>query len=102
MRFFSPLLMLLTLAWAAESYSQSKKVESHGPPNGTLLVIGGAASDIFYEKFMELIGGADAPIVVIPTAVTSDSLTAEDLERFKNSFIAKGFKQVTVLHTRDR
>jgi len=102
MRFFSPLLMLLTLAWAAESYSQAKYVGSHGPPNGTLLVIGGAASDIFYEKFMELIGGADAPIVVIPTAETSDSLTAEDLERFKNSFTEKGFKQVTVLHTRDR
>jgi cyanophycinase len=94
--------MLLTLAWAAESYSQSKYVGSHGPPNGTLLVIGGAASDIFYEKFMELIGGADAPIVVIPTAETSDSLTAEDLERFKKSFTERGFKRVTVLHTRDR
>ena len=94
--------MLLTLAWATESYSQSKTVESHGPAKGTLLVIGGSASDIFYEKFMELVGGADAPIVVIPTAITSDSLTAEDLDRFKNSFTAKGFKQVTVLHTRDR
>jgi cyanophycinase len=102
MRFLRPLLLLLTLAWATESYSQPKYVGSHGPPNGTLLVIGGAASDIFYEKFMELIGGADAPIVVIPTAVTSDSLTAEDLERFKKSFTERGFKQVTVLHTRDR
>ena len=94
--------MLLTLAWATESYSQSKTVESHGPAKGTLLVIGGSASDIFYEKFMGLVGGADAPIVVIPTAITSDSITAEDLDRFKNSFIEKGFKQVTVLHTRDR
>jgi cyanophycinase len=51
---------------------------------------------------MELVGGADAPIVVIPTAVTSDSLTDEDLERFKKSFTEKGFEQVTVLHTRDR
>ena len=112
MRFLSPLLMLLILAWATESYSQSNsnanseaslnRAVSQGPAKGTLLVIGGAASDIFYEKFMELVGGADAPIVVIPTAVTSDSLTAEDLERFKNSFTEKGFKQVTVLHTRDR
>jgi len=94
--------MLLTLAWATESYSQSKTVESHGPAKGTLLVIGGSAPDIFYEKFMELVGGADAPIVVIPTAKTSYSLTAEALARFKNGFIEKGFKQVTVLHTRDR
>ncbi len=102
MKCLSPLLMLLALAWSSESYSQSKKVESHGPENGTLMVIGGAASDIFYEKFMELVGGPDAPIVVIPTALTSDSLRAEDLDRFKNSFTEKGFKQVTVMHTRDR
>ena len=102
MRFSLLLAMLISLAWPTESYSQSTNVESHGPANGTLLVIGGSASDMFYEKFMELVGGADAPIVVIPTAVTSDSLRDEDLDRFKNSFTAKGFKQVTVLHTRDR
>jgi len=75
---------------------------SQGPENGKLLIIGGAASDIFYEKFMALVGGADAPIVVIPTAITSDPLSAEDLEEFKKSFLNRGFKNVTVLHTRDR
>ena len=102
MRFSLLLTMLVSLAWSTESYSQSKNVESHGPTNGTLLVIGGAASDIFYTKFMEMAGGADAPIVVIPTAESSDHLTKKDLERFKNSFTELGFKQVTVLHTRDR
>jgi cyanophycinase len=112
MRFSLICLLLLTLAGATKSYSQSalqsnsqadqETAESRGPSKGTLLVIGGAASDIFYEKFMELVGGADAPIVVIPTAITSDTLSEEDLERFRNSFIAKGFKQVSVLHTRDR
>jgi cyanophycinase len=102
MKFSLPLLMLLALTWSTEIYSQSTNVESHGPTDGTLMVIGGAASDIFYAKFMELVGGADAPIVVIPTATTSDSLTAEDLDRFKKSFIDKGFKNVTVIHTRDR
>ncbi|MEA3460986.1 MAG: cyanophycinase [Bacteroidota bacterium] len=102
MKFLSPFLLLLALAWCTQTYSQSKKVESHGPAEGTLLVIGGGASDIFYTKFMELAGGAGAPFVVIPTAVSSDSLTEEDLERFKESFTKKGFKQVTVLHTRDR
>jgi cyanophycinase len=79
----------------------SHKVGSRGPAKGTLLIIGGNASGIFYEKFMELVGGADAPIVIIPTAATSDFLSAEDLENFKNSFIRRGFNQVTVLHTRD-
>ncbi len=94
--------MLFSLAWSAESYSQSTNVESQGPDKGTLLIIGGAASDIFFDKFMELVGGADAPIVVIPTAMTSDSLREEDLVRFKRSFTERGFKNVTVLHTRDR
>ena len=55
--------------------SHSPKILSRGPEKGTLLIIGGGASDLFYEKFMELVGGAEAPIVVIPTAMTSDSLT---------------------------
>jgi len=102
MRFSFALFMLLSMACSVKSYSQVNNVESHGPDKGTLMVIGGGASDIFSTKFMELVGGPDAPIVVIPTAITSDSLKAEDLERFKKSFIDKGFKNVTVLHTRDR
>lgn len=76
--------------------------ETCGPEKGTLLVVGGGASSMFYEKFMDLAGGAEAPIVVIPTAETSDPLTVDDLERFKSSFTKRGFLNVTVLHTRDR
>lgn len=75
--------------------------ETRGPDNGTLLIIGGAASEMFYEKFMELLGGPDAPIVVIPTAITSDPLSREDLAGFKNHFTDLGFKNVSVIHTRD-
>ncbi len=82
--------------------STNTESKSLGPENGTLLIIGGAASNIFYEKFMDLVGGADAPIVVIPTAITSDPLSKEELERFEKSFVDRGFKNVTVLHTRDR
>ncbi len=61
MRFTLLLAMLFLLAGFTDSYSQTANhaatpanknaIESHGPANGTLLVIGGAASDIFYEKF---------------------------------------------------
>ena len=87
---------------ASASDPHSLDLMTRGPEKGTLLVIGGGASDIFYEKFMDLVGGADAPIVVIPTAVTSDILSAENLENFRNSFVKRGFSNVTVLHTRDR
>jgi len=102
MRILQSIILLFILTFFTEGFSQSNKLETRGPSKGTLLVIGGAASDIFYEKFMELVGGAEAPIVVIPTAVTSDTLSEKDLEQFKESFTKKGFKQVTVLHTRDR
>lgn len=72
------------------------------PQNGTLFIIGGAAQDIFYQKFMELVGGPDAPIVVIPTAASSDDFTQEYLDNYKASYERRGFTNVTVLHTRDR
>ncbi len=76
--------------------------ETRGPRKGTLLIIGGNASDIFYNKFMELVGGADAPIVVVPTALTSEVLSPEELENFRTVFLDKGFTNVSILHTRDR
>ena len=82
--------------------SPSYRPQVVGPANGTLLIIGGAAGNQMYDKFMELAGGADAPVVVIPTSFSSDTLDAEFLEAFKKSFVDKGFRNVTVLHTRDR
>ncbi len=104
---YSCLSLLLSTQVLAQSESNAsspnpKDLETRGPSNGKLLIIGGAAGDFFYEKFMELAGGPDAPIVVIPTALTSEILEPSDLERFRNSFIRRGFKNVTVLHTRDR
>ena len=78
------------------------EVLTQGPENGTLLIIGGAASNFFYQEFMNLVGGENEPIVVIPTAGTSEVISQEDLDNFKNSFLKKGFKNVTVLHTHNR
>ncbi len=80
----------------------SIQAETKGPEGGTLLIIGGAAQNIFYDKFMELIGGPDEPIVVIPTAMSSDDFDEEAIQRYKKSYTDKGFTNVTVLHTRDR
>ena len=93
------ILSCFTNDLSAQNNSQDQ--ETIGPENGTLLIVGGAASDLFYKKFMELVGGPEAPIIVIPTAVTSNTLTQEFLDRYKQSFVNRGFKNVTVLHTRD-
>lgn len=81
--------------------TQSPTALTEGPENGTLLIIGGGASDIFYDKFAELIGGFEQPIVVIPTASSSRDLTEAFLNDYRKRFEAKGFNDVTVLHTRD-
>ncbi|WOK05057.1 cyanophycinase [Imperialibacter roseus] len=83
-----------------EAPSAAVKSESKGPENGTLLIIGGAAQSIFYDKFMELVGGPDEPIVVIPTAASSDDFDEAYLEKFRKSYTDRGFTNVTVLHTR--
>jgi cyanophycinase len=100
----SAVLLIAFESQAQDSGTQASSInnESHGPEKGTLLIIGGAAKDIFYTKFMELIGGPDEPIVVIPTAASSDKLSEEFLARFKKGFTNRGFTNVVVLHTRDR
>ena len=52
------------------------------------------------QRFMELAGGPDAPLVVIPTALDGD--LDEQLDTFAEPFRQAGFTDVTVLHTRDR
>lgn len=72
-----------------------------GPRSGSLVVIGGGeiGSEIS-RRFLELAGGATAPIIVIPTAGEAEHFGshwpgADFLRR-------AGARDVTVLHTRDR
>ncbi len=74
-----------------------------GPEKGALLLAGGGDSESFYENFAMLAGGKDAAIVVIPTAESDDWLMADPgFEIYKKSFEARGFSNITILHTRDR
>ena len=71
-----------------------------GPDNGTLVVAGGGVTDpAIYERFVNLAGGAEAPIVVIPTAGGGE--TYDDywpgLKRLRDA----GATNLTVLHTTD-
>jgi cyanophycinase len=78
-----------------------KPNQTIGPEKGTLIITGDGIYGAFQDKFLELIGGADAPIIVIPTAGSSEVLSDESLEKYKQRFIKSGFNNVTVLHTRD-
>ncbi len=72
-----------------------------GPDRGTLIMAGGGnLGPEILGRFVELAGGPDAPIVVIPTA--------QEDEGIRDGWLAKsgparaGAKNLTALHTRDR
>ncbi len=88
--------VVLSLTWLGQLSGQEV-----GPSNGSLVIVGGAMRDpAIIEQFLNLAGGPDAPIVVIPTAGRAEHYGQywSGLRQFK----AAGATQLTVLHTKDR
>lgn len=101
MRFISFILLLI---FSQLCYGQGgSKAITSGPENGHLVIVGGNLSDSsIYAKFMELVGGPEAPIVIIPTAGNDEFLIEQEgIEKTKKRFQKQGFKSITILHTRD-
>jgi len=95
-----PVILLLILFYF-QGYSQHPITT--GPEKGTLLLIGGHASDeLFLRKFAQLLDGTDKPIVLIPTARRKAAVQYEGfLERQVERFREFGFTDISILHTRD-
>ena len=74
----------------------------HGPDKGTLVIVGGNMQDpAIVKRFIDLAGGTEAPIVIIPTAGESD----DEYDQYWSGVRAwreNGAKHITVMHTRDR
>ena len=71
-----------------------------GPTSGTLVVAGGNIKDAaIIERFLELAGGHDVAIVVVPTAAEGDVYTLD--WDFLEPFREAGATNLTVLHTRN-
>ncbi len=76
---------------------------STGYKNGTLIIIGGGdVDDVIMKEFRKYAGGDSAKIVVIPTAMEDSYLQRDSaFYQIEKSFNADGFKNITILHTRD-
>jgi cyanophycinase len=86
-------LLLLTTTIAAGE---------HGPDKGTLVIVGGNMQDpAIVKRFIDLAGGPDAPIVIIPTAGEADDQYDQYWSGLRQ-WRENGAKNLTVLHTRDR
>ena len=76
----------------------SNNYNTKGPENGYLLAIGGGrVPDSIINKFIELAGGLEVPLVIIPSA-SEDPDTAV----IRTVFIEIGFQNISILHTKNR
>lgn len=91
------LSLLLILFVSVPAFSADKPAV--GPEKGTLFIVGGGyLSEDLVERFIELAGGPDAPIVVVPTAGGALKYSDE-----RSDFLREqGAKNITMLHTTDR
>src|SRR4051812_17186843 len=97
-------LILMAALSAAVSYSQPPE---YGPAKGTLVIQGGG-SDIgtgIFETFINLAGGLDAKIIVVPTAGGNrnkdGSVKPYEEEKVVASWKKRGATNVHMLHTHD-
>ena len=89
-------LLFLLLIVSSFFFSNAQTV---GPKNGKLMIVGGGPANPLIKQFVEIAGGENAKIIVIPTAGTSEEF-GEDYY-YKKRIEEFGAKSVTVLHTRD-
>ncbi len=88
------------VAHAAEQ-GRGQRAPEFGPANGSLVIVGGAMRDpAIRERFLDLAGGPDAPIVIVPTAGGGQEYDewSSGLQGWKRA----GATDLTVLHTKDR
>src|SRR5262245_4151774 len=98
------LMTLVLCAVLGRTLAQMQLPTTSGPERGALVLVGGGANGpAFIERFVQLAGGSEARIVVIPTTLEDDRLTPEGLEQLRTSSQRiLGVTKITVMHTRDR
>ena len=94
-------LVIRVIVAALAAVAQPLAAQQVGPANGALVLVGGNLQDpAIVHRFLELAGGPDAPVVLIPTAGGAESYDAT--WRGGDAFRAAGATRLTVLHTTDR
>ncbi|HJO02745.1 MAG TPA: cyanophycinase [Acidobacteriota bacterium] len=90
----------LIAATSAALYVPAFATGQQGPERGALVIVGGAMRDPqILDRFIQLAGGHDAPIVVIPTAGGAPHYDPswEGMAAFRQA----GASRLTLLHTYD-
>ena len=94
--------LFLTLVPFTAGFSQ--EVPVYGPPNGTLVIVGGGATAEIMERFIALGGGAEAGrFVIVPTAAGNfegaGHIRAYNEEQVLAPWRKRGVRNLSMLHT---
>lgn len=101
-RMMRTMVAAAALALAAPATAQQMQAgpPTVGPERGSLVVVGGnMQSPEIYKRFIELAGGPDAPLVMIPTAGGEEEY--DEFYRGLNAWRANGARNLVILHTTD-
>lgn len=101
MRKLIPLFLIIVLCNCNKS--ETSTTYTTGPQKGSLIIVGGNLTDQkIFQKFLDLSGGADSPIVIVVTASEDELIAKPDFNStIKKPFENIGFKNITILHTRN-
>ncbi len=92
--------LIVSLALLTQPGPATEPAPAVGPKSGALVIDGGGHTPEAIRAFVELAGGPDAEVVLIPTANQGD---AEDMVRIGEKLVEEfGLTHAIVLHTRDR
>ncbi len=94
------LLMISLLGTSTIEAQQAASLPKVGPERGSLVIVGGAMrSAEIYERFIDLAGGPDAHIVLVPTAGGAEEY--DEFYQGMNAWRDHGARNLTLLHTTD-
>ena len=94
------LLMISLLGTSPIQAQQTSSPPKVGPERGSLVIVGGAMrSAEIYERFIDLAGGPDAHIVLVPTA--GGAAEYDEFYQGMNAWRDHGARNLTLLHTTD-
>jgi cyanophycinase len=99
---------ILALAIGLSAPIHAQDATEYGPPNGTLIIVGGGSTNGtgIVERFIELGGGAEeGRFVIVPTAGGNyrrgDTVRVYEEDRVLRSWQERGLQNVSMLHTHD-
>ena len=106
-RFATVVLLTLFLSSFGASRAAQPEAPEYGPPKGTLVIVGGGATEGtgIVERFIQLAGGAEKKFIIVPTAGGNKnpdgSVRPYDEAQVIASWVKRGLKRVRMLHTHD-